>query len=43
MREQRAALTEHIPQWTWQLPPGGLSLWVDLGEPIASALAERAH
>ncbi|WP_433438350.1 PLP-dependent aminotransferase family protein [Nonomuraea sp. CA-141351] len=46
MREQRMALTaalaEHIPQWTWELPPGGLSLWVDLGEPIASALAERA-
>ncbi|MFE7790515.1 PLP-dependent aminotransferase family protein [Streptomyces sp. NPDC057460] len=46
MREQRAALTaalaEHIPQWTWQLPPGGLSLWVDLGKPIASPLAERA-
>ncbi|MEV1170987.1 PLP-dependent aminotransferase family protein [Nonomuraea sp. NPDC049784] len=46
MREQRTALTaalaEHIPQWTWELPPGGLSLWVDLGEPIASALAERA-
>jgi DNA-binding transcriptional MocR family regulator len=45
MREQRAALaaalSEHIPQWTWQLPPGGLSLWVDLGEPVASALAER--
>ncbi|MGY5136892.1 MocR-like transcription factor YczR [Streptomyces nigrescens] len=46
MRRQRTALatalTEHAPQWTWQLPPGGLSLWVDLGEPIASALAERA-
>ncbi|NUK90828.1 PLP-dependent aminotransferase family protein [Streptomyces lunaelactis] len=46
LREQRAALaaalTEHLPQWRWQLPPGGLSLWVDLGEPIASALAERA-
>ncbi|WP_414505804.1 PLP-dependent aminotransferase family protein [Streptomyces sp. NEAU-L66] len=46
MRRQRAALTtaltEHAPQWTWQLPPGGLSLWVDLGESIASALAERA-
>jgi DNA-binding transcriptional MocR family regulator len=37
-----AALSEHMPQWTWQLPPGGLSLWVDLGEPIASALSERA-
>ncbi|WP_246339151.1 aminotransferase class I/II-fold pyridoxal phosphate-dependent enzyme [Streptomyces lunaelactis] len=46
LREQRAALaaalTEHLPQWRWQLPPGGLSLWVDLGEPIAAALAERA-
>ncbi|GAA3716873.1 PLP-dependent aminotransferase family protein [Nonomuraea antimicrobica] len=46
IREQRTALTAalagHIPQWTWRLPPGGLSLWVDMGEPIASALAERA-
>ncbi|WEV28874.1 PLP-dependent aminotransferase family protein [Streptomyces sp. 71268] len=46
MREQRAALTaalaEHLPRWTWRLPPGGLSLWVDLAEPIASALADRA-
>jgi DNA-binding transcriptional MocR family regulator len=45
LREQRAALSaalsEHIPQWTWRPPSGGLSLWVDLGEPIASALAER--
>ncbi|WP_433320974.1 PLP-dependent aminotransferase family protein [Micromonospora sp. CA-269861] len=46
LRHQRAvlaaALTEYLPQWKWQLPPGGLSLWVDLGEPIASPLAERA-
>ncbi|WP_030674046.1 PLP-dependent aminotransferase family protein [Streptomyces rimosus] len=46
LRRQRAvlasALTEHLPQWAWQLPPGGLSLWVDLGEPVAAALAERA-
>ncbi|WP_255306108.1 PLP-dependent aminotransferase family protein [Streptomyces sp. Wb2n-11] len=46
LRRQRAALAaalaEHIPQWTWRLPPGGLSLWVDLGEPVASALSERA-
>ncbi|MEU9499036.1 PLP-dependent aminotransferase family protein [Streptomyces sp. NPDC048196] len=46
LRRQRAALAaalaEHLPQWTWWLPPGGLSLWVDLGEPVASALAERA-
>ncbi|MGW5932378.1 MocR-like transcription factor YczR [Streptomyces anulatus] len=46
LRKQRTvladALGEHMPQWTWQLPPGGLSLWVDLGEPIALTLAERA-
>ncbi|MFJ8622131.1 PLP-dependent aminotransferase family protein [Kitasatospora sp. NPDC093550] len=45
LRAQRAALagalTEHLPRWSWQLPPGGLSLWVDLGEPVATALAER--
>ncbi|MFE6741850.1 MocR-like transcription factor YczR [Streptomyces tubercidicus] len=46
LRQQRAALAaalaENLPHWTWQQPPGGLSLWVDLGEPIASALAERS-
>ncbi|MBF9067122.1 MocR-like transcription factor YczR [Streptacidiphilus fuscans] len=46
VRVQRAALTsalaQHIPQWTTQVPPGGLSLWVDLGAPIATALSTRA-
>ncbi|MFD9072610.1 MocR-like transcription factor YczR [Streptomyces lasiicapitis] len=46
LREQRtalaAALAEHLPKWTWQQPSGGLSFWVDLGEPVASALAEQA-
>ncbi|MDX6346188.1 MAG: hypothetical protein QOF84_978 [Streptomyces sp.] len=46
LREQRAALTAalalHLPQWSRPSPPGGLGLWVDLGEPIGSALAERA-
>nr|WSX49081.1 PLP-dependent aminotransferase family protein [Streptomyces sp. NBC_00974] len=46
LRARRAALVDslerHTPEWTWQLPPGGLSLWVDLGEPVSSALAERA-
>ncbi|MBT2450637.1 PLP-dependent aminotransferase family protein [Streptomyces sp. ISL-43] len=46
LREQRAALVasleRHTPEWSWQLPPGGLSLWVDLGEPVSSALSERA-
>ncbi|MFI0263681.1 PLP-dependent aminotransferase family protein [Streptomyces sp. NPDC017056] len=46
LREQRAALaaalSERLPEWTWQLPPGGLSLWVDLGRPLSAALADRA-
>ncbi|MFB6812314.1 PLP-dependent aminotransferase family protein [Streptomyces sp. NPDC056387] len=46
LRQQREALVRalerHTPEWSWQLPPGGLSLWVDLGEPVSSALAERA-
>lgn len=46
LRVQRAALSgaleEHLPQWSWRLPPGGLSIWVDIGEPIAVALAERS-
>ncbi|MEU8779397.1 PLP-dependent aminotransferase family protein [Streptomyces sp. NPDC048606] len=46
LRGQRAALIaslqRHTPEWSWRVPPGGLSLWVDLGEPVSSALAERA-
>ncbi|WP_327255922.1 MocR-like transcription factor YczR [Streptomyces sp. NBC_01244] len=46
LRGQRAALIasleRHTPEWSWQVAPGGLSLWVDLGEPVSSALADRA-
>lgn len=46
VREQRTALAEalgrYTPQWTWRQPTGGLALWVDLGQPIASALADRS-
>ncbi|MFD0418908.1 PLP-dependent aminotransferase family protein [Streptomyces sp. NPDC127108] len=46
LRESRAALAaalgRHLPDWRWQLPPGGLSLWVDLGAPVASSLARAA-
>ncbi|MFI1101919.1 PLP-dependent aminotransferase family protein [Streptomyces melanogenes] len=46
MRERRAALADalarHFPEWRWQLPPGGLTLWVDLGRPIAGALCDAA-
>ena len=27
-----AALREAAPEWTWQTPPGGLSLWIRLAE-----------
>ncbi|WP_447040999.1 MocR-like transcription factor YczR [Streptomyces sp. DSM 118878] len=46
LRERRdalaASLARHLPEWRWRTPPGGLSLWVDLGRPIASALARAA-
>ncbi|MEU1131765.1 PLP-dependent aminotransferase family protein [Streptomyces sp. NPDC005900] len=46
LRAQRdalaASLARHVPEWRWQVPPGGLSLWVDLGRPIASSLARAA-
>ncbi|GAA2349005.1 PLP-dependent aminotransferase family protein [Streptomyces kunmingensis] len=46
LRAQRdlltASLGREFPDWRWQLPPGGLSLWIDLGRPIASALARAA-
>lgn len=38
-----AALATHLPEWSWHLPPGGLSLWVDLGHPIASTIAGQAR
>jgi DNA-binding transcriptional MocR family regulator len=46
LRERRtvleAALKREAPEWSWRTPIGGLSLWVDLGEPAAAALAARA-
>lgn len=37
------ALTEHCPGWSWRLPEGGLSLWVRLDAPVATALAAAAE
>ncbi|WP_420036490.1 PLP-dependent aminotransferase family protein [Streptomyces sp. cg28] len=46
LRAQRdhlvAALEREFPSWRWALPPGGMSLWVDLGRPVASALSRAA-
>ncbi|MFE9369553.1 PLP-dependent aminotransferase family protein [Streptomyces sp. NPDC006711] len=47
LRERRdalaAALGRHLPRWRWRTPPGGLCLWVDLGAPVAGALARAAR
>ncbi|HUW77287.1 MAG TPA: PLP-dependent aminotransferase family protein [Candidatus Nanopelagicaceae bacterium] len=46
LREQRdaliGALTQHVSNWSWRSPEGGLSLWVDLGEAVSSKLAANA-
>ena len=38
----RAALASALPEWHAPSPPGGFSLWVDLGAPRSSALVEAA-
>lgn len=35
-------LARALPQWRVDVPEGGLSLWVDLGAPVAQALAAAA-
>ncbi|MFF3604966.1 PLP-dependent aminotransferase family protein [Streptomyces sp. NPDC002463] len=46
LRLRRSALSDalalHLPEWRWEVPPGGMCLWIDLGRPVASALASRA-
>ncbi|MGW6395711.1 MocR-like transcription factor YczR [Streptomyces sp. NPDC055103] len=46
LRRRREALTtalaRHVPEWRWTVPPGGMCLWIDLGRPVASAVAARA-
>lgn len=38
-----AELRSALPQWSFRLPSGGLSLWVELPRPVASALAAGAE
>lgn len=38
-----AALTEHLPEWQFTLPPGGLSLWCTLPQPLSTALVTAAE
>jgi len=35
-------LTKHLPEWSWDEPAGGLSLWVKLPRGDASAFAQAA-
>jgi DNA-binding transcriptional MocR family regulator len=46
MRERLDRLTKllarHLPEWTWEPPAGGLSLWVKLPRGDASAFAQAA-
>lgn len=47
LRRQRSALqialSQHLPDWRYHLPEGGLSLWAELPQPISSALAASAE
>jgi DNA-binding transcriptional MocR family regulator len=47
LRRQRATLMEqlknHLPEWRYGVPEGGLSLWVTLPVPVSSALAATAE
>ena len=46
LRSRRAALVaalgEHLPDWGFVEPPGGLGLWCELNAPVSSALAVMA-
>ncbi|MGC9155921.1 MAG: PLP-dependent aminotransferase family protein [Ferrimicrobium sp.] len=37
------ALHTHLPQWQFQVPPGGVSLWIDLGKPVSTLVVARAE
>lgn len=47
LREQRdalaAAVTEHLPDWRFRLPTGGLALWCELPAPLATAVVTDAE
>ncbi|HEY8479842.1 MAG TPA: PLP-dependent aminotransferase family protein [Spirillospora sp.] len=37
------ALRELLPEWEFRLPEGGMTLWVRIGAPVATRLAESAE
>jgi len=38
-----AALGEHLPEWRFTVPVGGVTLWAELDGPISSALSRAAE
>ena len=38
-----AVLRAHVPEWTFTVPRGGVTLWAELDGPISSALARAAE
>jgi DNA-binding transcriptional MocR family regulator len=38
-----AALREHLPEWRFTVPAGGVTLWAELDGPISSALSRAAE
>jgi DNA-binding transcriptional MocR family regulator len=38
-----AALREHLPEWRFRLPDGGVVLWAELDGPVSGALARAAE
>jgi len=38
-----AALGEHLPEWRFTVPGGGVTLWAELDGPISSALSRAAE
>ena len=47
IRRQRdhllALVAKHLPDWRFDVPPGGLSAWAELPKPMSLALAAAAH
>jgi DNA-binding transcriptional MocR family regulator len=37
-----SALNEHLPEWTFALPQGGISLWAELDAPLSTSLTMHA-
>lgn len=38
-----ALLAKHLPDWTIERPPGGLSVWAEIPNPVATGLASAAR